>query len=166
MIRLSKMADYGIVLLTHVVQAGSQALTARELAERSGLPLPTVSKLLKALCRGGLLASARGARGGYSLARAAAAISVVEMIAAIDGPIAITACSEAAPGLCGLEHTCPVRSNWQRINQVVVRALGQLSLHDMQRPAPAGIQSGTAASAPLPATAAPRAFEESERSSR
>ena len=145
MIRLSKLADYGIVLLTYFAQAHAQehaeGRTARELAALSSLPLPTVSKILKALCRGGLLVSQRGMRGGYSLSRPPRAITVVDIIAAIEGPIAMTQCSFSAPGLCEFESACPVRSNWQRINQVVVAALGNLTLIDMQRPAPRGIQT-------------------------
>lgn len=135
MIRLSKLADYAIVLLTYFVGDAKATLTARELAAQSRLPLPTVSKITKGLCRGGLLMSQRGAGGGYSLARPAHEVSVVEIIAAVEGPIAITACSSAAPGLCEFEQVCPVRSNWQRLNGVVVGALQKVSLSDMQRPA-------------------------------
>ncbi len=138
MIRLSKLADYGIVLLTYFAQEQQAVLTARELAERSRLPLPTVSKILKALCRGGLVMSQRGVNGGYALARSAKDISVVDIIAAIEGPIAMTECSFTAPGLCEFENACPVRSNWQRINHTVVAALGGLTLLDMKRPSPPG----------------------------
>ena len=136
MIRLSKLADYGIVLLSYFVRDTHAVRTARDLASASRLPLPTVSKILKALSRGGLLVSHRGVKGGYSLARPADDISVVEVIRAIDGPIALTECSHTAPGLCDLEIACPVRSNWQKINDVVVRALADLSLVDMTLPAP------------------------------
>ena len=137
MIRLSKLADYGIVLLTYVARdVDGRVYTARELADESRLPLPTVSKILKALCRGGLLVSHRGASGGYSLARPARDISVVDIIAAIEGPIAMTECSVTAPSLCDFEAACPVRSNWQRINDVVVRALAGLTLVDMKQPLP------------------------------
>ena len=136
MIRLSKLADYGIVLLTYFAREDKSVYTARELADVSRLPLPTVSKITKALCRGGLLVSHRGVKGGYSLSRPATEISVVDIIAAIEGPIAMTECSFTAPGLCEFEAACPVRGNWQRINQVVVHALSGLTLKDMKQPAP------------------------------
>jgi len=136
MIRLSKLADYGIVLLSYFVRTDETVYTARELADESRLPLPTVSKIMKALCRGGLLVSHRGVNGGYSLAKPANQISVVDIIAAIEGPIAMTECSITAPGLCEFEAACPVRSNWQRINTVVVRALSGLTLTDMKQPLP------------------------------
>lgn len=138
MIRLSKLADYGIVLLTYFGRGPEDeaVYTARELADESRLPLPTVSKIMKALCRGGLLMSHRGVNGGYSLARPAKEISVVDIIAAIEGPIAMTECSITAPGLCEFEAACPVRSNWQRINSVVVQALAGLTLTDMKQPLP------------------------------
>lgn len=134
MIRLSKLADYGIVLLSHVAARPHEVCTTRDLAKISGLPLPTVSKVMKSLCRGGLVQSQRGVKGGYLLAKAAQDISVVDMIAAIDGPIAITECSTAQVGACELETACPVRSNWQRINHVVVRALSGLTLEHMKVP--------------------------------
>lgn len=145
MIRLSKLADYGIVLLTYFTREGKSVYTSRELADESQLPLPTVSKIMKALCRGGLVVSQRGVNGGYSLSRPAAEISVVDIIAAIEGPIAMTECSFTAPGLCEFETACPVRGNWQRINQVVIQALAGLSLLDMKQPLP---QAASRRSAP------------------
>ena len=140
MIRLSKLADYGIVLATFCARAPSvgaavvSTYTARELAERAGIPLPTVGKILKALCRGGVLVSHRGAHGGYGLARPAETISVTEIIQALDGPIAMTECTAAIAGLCDIEQACPVRSNWQIINRTVAQALGKLTLSQMTIP--------------------------------
>lgn len=137
MIRLSKLSDYAIVLASYLAREHGHrtSCTARELAERAALPLPTVGKILKALCRKGLLISHRGARGGYSLARAPETISVVDIIEAVDGPIALTQCSSAAaPGSCELQQMCPVRGNWQIINQAVAKALTQLTLLDMTTP--------------------------------
>lgn len=135
MIRLTKLSDYGIVLLTYFARESGRALyTARDLADESGLPLPTVSKILKALVRSELLASQRGVKGGYSLARAPREISVAEIIGAIDGPIAVTDCSTHDSHLCDIERGCPVRSNWQRINAAVSHALGELSLAEMTAP--------------------------------
>ena len=109
MIRLSKFADYGIVLLTYIADAPeSHPHSSRTLAEASHLPLPTVSKILKSLSRAGLLLSHRGKQGGYSLARASDQITVADMIGAIDGPIGMTECSTEASHPCDLEPRCPV----------------------------------------------------------
>ena len=135
-IRIAKLTDYAIVMLTYFARGRDQAHTARDVAARTAIPLPTVSKLLKALSRGGLLLSHRGVKGGYTLARPPEEISVASIIATIDGPIAMTECSVHAPGLCDLEPVCPVRSNWRRINQVVQRALDGLTLDDMTVPLP------------------------------
>ena len=92
MIRITKQTDYGIVLLTHLAANPERQYTAPELAAEARLPLPMVSKILKLLARDGLLASHRGVKGGYSLARPAEEISMAEIIAALEGPIAITEC--------------------------------------------------------------------------
>ena len=113
MFRLTKLTDYGIVLLTHFAQhPGREAQNARELAAETRLPLPTVGKLLKELTQHGLLVSHRGTHGGYALARGADRISVAEVISALEGPIAITECNnQVDPGLCEHETCCPVRTN-------------------------------------------------------
>lgn len=133
MLRLSKLTDYAIVLLSYLMRS-NQARTARELADLSGLPHPTVSKVLKMLARAELLVSVRGQRGGYELALAPAEISVTRMISAIEGPLAMTECSSDAPVLCELEPSCPVRSNWKKISEKVVRALDEMTLADMVEP--------------------------------
>lgn len=154
MIRIARLTDYAIVLLTHFARMADQAHTARDLAARTGIPLPTVCKVLKALSRGGLLVSQRGVKGGYTLARPAAEISIAGIIGALDGPIAMTECSAHAPGLCELEPGCPVRGNWRRINQVVQRALDGLTLGDMTAPLPRQFAPGRAPGAsPLALTA-------------
>ena len=136
MIKLSRFADYGIVLLTYIAnQTGDceapNPVAARTLAEASRLPLPTVSKVLKALARDGLLTSHRGKQGGYTLARPPEQVSVAEMIAAVDGPITLTDCGDHAEGLCDFEPSCPVSANWQRISDAVRDALEGLTLADM-----------------------------------
>ena len=137
MLRVSKLADYGIVLMAYRAgDADRQPVTARQLAEESDLPLPTVGKILKSLARSGLLVSHRGGHGGYSVARPNEKISVADMITAIDGPIALTECSSNVTELCDIESSCPVRKNWQVISQVVREALEQLTLADMRRPRP------------------------------
>ena len=100
MIRLGKLTDYGLVLMTYIAHSHDRSLhTARDLAVESRLPLPTVSKLLKELLQGGLLVSQRGIKGGYSLAREPREISVAEVIAVLEGPIALTECSTDISGL-------------------------------------------------------------------
>src|SRR5260370_37804735 len=110
MIRMNKLTDYGIVLLTHLAREGNSPIhSARDLAESSHLPAPTVNKLLKKLSQARLLTSQRGVNGGYTLARDPAEISVAEAISALEGPIAITACSSSGVGLCSLQQICPNR---------------------------------------------------------
>ena len=134
MFRLTKLTDYGIVLLTHFAQHPEREHNARELAEETRLPLPTVGKLLKELVREDLLVSHRGTKGGYRLARRPGEISVADVITALEGPIAVTECNNGIEGSCEHESCCPVRSNWHVINRVIYEALGGLTLLEMSRP--------------------------------
>ncbi|HMJ14577.1 MAG TPA: SUF system Fe-S cluster assembly regulator [Polyangiaceae bacterium] len=135
MLRITKLTDYAIVVLTNMTGFPPAAQhTARDLADRTRIPQPTVSKILKDLSRGGILVSTRGVQGGYSLARIADSISLIEIIDAVDGPVAITECSSDTPANCEHAGACPVEANWVRINQVVRGALSTLSLADMGRP--------------------------------
>lgn len=131
MLRMTKQADYGIVLMSHMVRSVKGRFAASELAMANQLPLPTTSKILKLLVREGLLVSHRGIKGGYSLARSPQDISVADMISALDGPIAFTECIEDTPGVCSQESICRLRSNWQRINQAVRDALESISLAEL-----------------------------------
>jgi len=133
MIRITKQTDYGIVLLTHLAAQPLRHLNAPELASETQLPLPMVSKILKVLVREGLLLSNRGVKGGYSLARRPDEITMAEIIAALEGPIAITECIEVSSD-CSHEQLCPVRSNWQRINAAVREALDGITLAEMAMP--------------------------------
>jgi FeS assembly SUF system regulator len=135
MIRMTKLTDYGIVLLTHIAR-DPERLTrnAPELAAAAHLPLPTVSKILKILAREGLLVPHRGAKGGFSLARAPEFVTVADVITALEGPIALTECSAHGPDRCGIELKCPVGTNWQRINRVVLDALRKITLAEMAAP--------------------------------
>lgn len=131
MLRISKITDYGIVLLTELARGASdEPHNARALAETAQLPLPIVSKTLKALTRRGLLVSQRGAKGGFSLARTPERIAVAEVIDALEGPVGLTECSIAA-GECQRESICGVREPWQHINSVIVHALRQVTLADL-----------------------------------
>ncbi|HEX2252075.1 MAG TPA: SUF system Fe-S cluster assembly regulator [Thermoanaerobaculia bacterium] len=136
MIRITKTTDYGIVLMTQMASRPGDRFSAPDLAEEAQLPLPMVSKILKTLTREGLLDSHRGVNGGYALARPPREIAVSEIIAALEGPIAITECVDDSPGVCSQEAVCPVRSNWQLINGAIRRALDGICLADMARPLP------------------------------
>lgn len=134
MIRITRQTDYGIVLMTHLAGNPHRSYNAPELAIEVHLSLPIVSKILKLLVRDGLLVSHRGVKGGYGLARRPDAISVAEIIAALEGPIALTECIDDGPGECSQEAICPLRSNWQRINQAVRQALEGITLAEMTQP--------------------------------
>lgn len=134
MIRITKQTDYGIVLMTHLAEDPERRYPAPDLASEAGLPLPMVSKILKLLARDGLLDSHRGVKGGYALARSPEEITVDEIIAALEGPIAITECIEHAPGDCDHEAVCPTRGNWQKINQAIRQALERITLAEMTHP--------------------------------
>ncbi|HVB86271.1 MAG TPA: SUF system Fe-S cluster assembly regulator [Candidatus Dormibacteraeota bacterium] len=135
MVRLGKLTDYGLVLLTCMARShGASLRTARDLALESKLPLSTVSKLLKGLLQSGLLISHRGIKGGYILARDPHEISVLEVIAAVEGPMALTECSTDVSGLCHIETCCPIKTNQQIINQAVRGVLEKVMLSDLANP--------------------------------
>jgi FeS assembly SUF system regulator len=130
MLRVTKLTDYATVVLTALAARPDAVLSAAELAERAGLEMPTVAKLLKPLAQAGLVEGFRGTNGGYRLARAASQISLVEIVEAMEGPLGMTECSVHA-GACGIEHSCGVRANWRRINDVVADALRSVTLAQM-----------------------------------
>ena len=135
MIRLNKLTDYGIVLMTYVARHPEGRIhNVPDLAKEASLPLPTVSKILKILAKGGLLSSHRGVKGGYELSRPAQEITLSEIVTALDGPIAITECSTHGQRRCELELLCPARSNLQMINGAVMKALEDITLSQMTRP--------------------------------
>lgn len=128
MLRMSKLTDYGLVLLTHLAQGSTPGVrTAQELARCSRVPLPTVSKILKELSKAGIVASHRGRCGGYSLARAPDQISVASVVEALDGPVALTECS-VLDGGCSLEPTCVAKDHWGPISRAIQRTLQRLPL--------------------------------------
>ena len=127
MLRVSKLTDYATVVMTCLAAAGDGVLSAQQLAERVRLEVPTVSKLLKQLHRAGLVISTRGTHGGYQLARDPEAISAAAILDALEGPIALTDCSNGA-GHCGIEHTCSVGRAWQKLNVAIRRSLSEISL--------------------------------------
>jgi FeS assembly SUF system regulator len=136
MIRLSKLTDYGIVLMTQMARHPERVVhTARDLAAETRLPLPTVSKILKCLSNGGLLVSQRGVKGGYGLVRSAQEISVGQIISLLEGPIGVTECG-SAPGRCDMESYCPVSSHWRVISHELRQTLNRLTLSGLVNPLP------------------------------
>jgi FeS assembly SUF system regulator len=133
MLRMSKLTDYGTMVLAQLAANGRGLSTASQVADATHLGQPTVSKLLKSLVHAGLVVSTRGVQGGYTLARPASAISAAEILDALEGPVAITECSSSRGG-CDLESFCRVGTAWQRINHSIRRALETVSLADLQEP--------------------------------
>ena len=135
MLRITKLTDYAIVVLTHMAGPEKDVpRTTRGIATRTRIPQPTVSKILKDLTRGNLVVSQRGAQGGYRLARASEEIKLVHIIDAVEGHVGLTECSGEEPATCDFAGSCPLEANWIRINHVVRRALTGISLADMTRP--------------------------------
>jgi FeS assembly SUF system regulator len=130
MLRVSKLTDYATVVMTCLAVARTEVTSAQQLADVARLEVPTVSKLLKQLAHAGLVTSRRGVNGGYCLARPAEAISVADIVTAMEGPIGVTECS-AHVGACDHEPHCGVRVNWQRISQAIRNALQSVTLADM-----------------------------------
>jgi len=127
MLRISKLTDYGTVILAHLAAQPDRQLAAAEVAERTHIALPTVSKLLKTLQRSGLVTSTRGSHGGYQLALPASAITAAKILDALEGPFAITECSGEHSN-CGIESNCRVGHVWQRVNSAIRRALNDVTL--------------------------------------
>ncbi len=132
MLRISRLTDYGTVVLAHLAREDAGLVSAADVATATGIALPTVSKLLKALAKAEIVTSTRGSHGGYQLARDARAISAADVIDALDGPVSITECS-AHDSQCDIEAHCHVGSAWQRINVAIRRALDEISLADLLR---------------------------------
>jgi len=131
MLRLSKKADYALIAITHLtLKSGSSS--AREIAEQFDIPIELLAKVLQRLTRRGLLASQQGTRGGYQLARAATGISIADVIQAIDGPVAVTACSAHADR-CGQFAKCNVRDPLWKIREIIVSALKATTVSELAR---------------------------------
>jgi FeS assembly SUF system regulator len=138
MFRLNRLTDYAVVVLAQMALRPNRLVNAAQVAEDTGVPQPTAAKVLNLLSKGGLLASQRGVAGGYALARPAEEISVAEIVQAMDGPIALTACVDGATESCSVESLCPMRGNWERVNTAIRTALGNVTLAEMALPFPAG----------------------------
>jgi len=129
MLRLSKKADYALIAITHLtLKSGSSS--AREIAEQFDIPVELMAKVLQRMTRRGLLTSQQGTRGGYQLARAASGISIADVIQAIDGPVAVTACSAHADR-CGQFAKCNVRDPLWKIREIIVSALKATTVSEL-----------------------------------
>lgn len=137
--RLTAQADYAVVLMSAAARhcGASARLNATLLADATGLPLPTVQKLVSRLSAAGLIESARGTGGGFRLARPPAAISLADIVEAIEGPIAMTACVDEGRHDCAVETTCAVRPHWNAVNGAVRGALAGVSLASLSQQVPA-----------------------------
>ena len=134
MLRVSRLTDYGTLVMSQMAGAPGQVFSANDLAGRLGLGVATVSKILKSLARHELVASIRGQRGGYSLSRPPERISLADIVDALEEqPFGLTECT-AHEGHCGIETGCRVQANWRRVNEVVRHALESVSLAEMVEP--------------------------------
>jgi len=145
--RLSSMADYAVVTMTAAARhcgrhaAGEARVSAQQLADETGLPVPTVQKLVSKLSAAGLLKSARGLGGGLKLARPAAAISLADIVEAVEGPIAMAPCSVHGRHDCTLEADCTVRPHWPQVDAALRGALAGVPLTQLASPAASGISA-------------------------
>jgi FeS assembly SUF system regulator len=130
MFKVNKMTDYATVILIEIART-KVVQSSHRIASHTGIPMPTVSKLMKSLNRAGLVESQRGAAGGYVLGREPAEITVADVIQAVEGPIALTACADTSDEKCGIQTLCPVQGKWNRVNTAVRSALEEVTLADM-----------------------------------
>lgn len=133
MIRLSKLTDYAVVLLSQMAAQPDKRFASSQLAHVTGVPEPTVAKILKQLAQAELVSSARGVQGGYQLAHAARDVTIRAVIEALEGKIAITDCASDEQGTCGT-HKCPTRGQWSKVNEAIIGALDAIKLTDMMKP--------------------------------
>ena len=134
MFRISRLTDYGTLILVYLAEQEGRLCSASEVAAGTHVAQPTVQKLLKVLARTGLVDSVRGADGGYRLSRSPRLINAAQILDALEGPVAITECS-TDESQCELEALCHVGGAWQRINSALRVALADISLADLGRPA-------------------------------
>lgn len=149
MLKISKLADYAVVVLAAMAEGGR--LTAAGLSASTRLPEPTVAKVLKLLAKAGIVSSTRGASGGYALERPVSQVSVAEIIGAVDGPVSLTACVTGTEGACGYAGSCSVRGRWDGVNIAIRTALENVSLQDMTSLSCHPERSVSAAEGPLQA---------------
>lgn len=131
MIKLSKLADYAVVTLAEMAKGDAALSTASQLAVKTALPEPTVAKVLKLLAKGGIIASTRGANGGYQLVQTPDKISIAAVVTALDGPITLASCVEGSDECCTHADVCPIKGQWDPVNQAMKTALENVSLAQM-----------------------------------
>ena len=134
MIKLSRLTDYGVVVMSQMAKNMSAMKTAPELAAATGVPTPTVSKLLKLLVKVGLVESWRGVNGGYALTKNIDDITAADIIEALEGPVALTACVDGSEADCGVESLCPMRGGWEKVNRAIRAALEEVTLAELSQP--------------------------------
>jgi FeS assembly SUF system regulator len=133
MLRISKLADYGTVVMVHLAKHAQELCNARDIALHTHLAIPTVSKILKRLTGAGLLTSVRGMAGGYRLQRSATDISVSQIIYALEEHRGFTECS-LQPNDCSLQGVCTIQGNWRLISHAIETALDSVSLDALAKP--------------------------------
>lgn len=134
MLKLGKLTDYAVALTVQLSRENVKSShSASHLADKTGLPEPTVAKVLKKLSQAKIVESVRGASGGYRLAREPKDISICDVIEAMDGPIAITSCVDKNDQSCSTGATCPTRGKWVPVNMAIRTALRAVSIADMER---------------------------------
>lgn len=134
MIKLSKLSDYAIVVLSRLAAEKEGVLTTAALSVETGIPEPTVSKVLKLLSREKIVISVRGANGGYRMERCPKDITVTELITALEGPITLTECVDGGHTDCMIETLCPLKGGWNKVNMAVKSALDKVALSDLLIP--------------------------------
>lgn len=132
MLRVGKMADYGLVIMNALAKQPTGLVSMEALSQQTHLSMPTVRKIMRLLVNAGLVRSLRGSKGGYQLARLPEFISVIHILAAVEGPVAITECCDEDAS-CELSGGCDMESHWSSINQLVMHILGNISLADLKQ---------------------------------
>ena len=140
MLRLSKIADYSVVVLVQLAESDA-VQTSSAIAARTGIPEPTVAKVLKLLVGAGLVVSQRGARGGYRLSRPLNTIAVGDVVRAVEGPVFVTACVEGSAIDCDSSRFCPIHGRWEKVNRAIEAALAAITLADVRSSSPFGASS-------------------------
>lgn len=131
MIRISKLADYAVVILAALTETPNEVVSASKLSDVTKIPEPTIAKVLKLLVKKDLVVSTRGAHGGYKIAAKAGDITVLNIIRAIDGPISITSCTDGETPDCSLGQSCSIRGRWDGVNSAIRDALKSVTIADM-----------------------------------
>ncbi|MBE7637697.1 SUF system Fe-S cluster assembly regulator [Sneathiella sp. P13V-1] len=137
MFKISKMTDYGVVIMSEMARIPGRTMTAPDLSLHTGLTVPTAAKILRLLAKGDLLTSIRGAHGGYRLERDPGEIVIAEVIRVLEGPVAVTSCVDDSHEDCSVETCCPMKGGWEKINRAINLALEEVTLADMLQSVPA-----------------------------